>query len=157
MQCALREKNTAYRLKKPQPFPEHDLDFSRARSNFKSTVNTKYRSYLLSLVHDFKDNLKRFWSFLKSLKSSRHRPATLVHNGRSASNVFDCANIFNATFGSKFSDPDVDTPPDAAVLSSSSLNHLSVPPGKIQTLHLFFVSPWPMLDNCSAVNSALRH
>ena len=134
VQCALREKNSAHRLKKSQPSPEHDLAFSRARSNFKSTANAKYRSYLLSLVHDFKDNPKRFWSFLKSLKSSRHRPAILVHNGRSASNVFDCANIFNTTFGSKFSDPDVDTLPDATVLSSSSLNHFSVPPGKIKTL-----------------------
>ena len=43
VQCALREKNRAHRLKKTQPSPEHDHAFSRARSEFKSAADTKYK------------------------------------------------------------------------------------------------------------------
>ena len=132
VQRALREKNSTHRLKKSQPSPEHDRAFSRARSEFKNAASTKCCEYLLSLVHDFRDNPKRFWSFVKSLKSSRHRPATLVRDGQSYSNITDCANIFNATFDSKFADPHVDTLPEAPVFPSPVLNHFSIPPGKIQ-------------------------
>ena len=134
VQCALRDKNTAHRLKKSQPSPEHDLAFSKARSEFKNAASTKYRAYLLSLVHDFRDNPKRFWSFVKSLKSSRHRPTALIHNGESFSNIPDCANIFTITLGSKVSDPHIDRLRDTPVFPLPILNHFFVPPGKIQTL-----------------------
>ena len=49
VQCLLRAKNNAHRLKKSQPSPDHDLAFSRARSEFKEAASTKYRAYLLSL------------------------------------------------------------------------------------------------------------
>ena len=68
VQCALREKNLAHRLKKSQPSPKHDHAFSPARSEFKRAADNKFKEYLLSLVHDFRDNPKRFWSFVKTLK-----------------------------------------------------------------------------------------
>ena len=92
--------------------------------------------YLLGLVHDFRDNPKRFWSFLKSLKSSRSHPAILVYNNQPYSNVTDCANIFNTVFGSKFSDPCVDSLPESPAFSVPVLDHFSVPPGKIESLLL---------------------
>ena len=89
---------------------------------------------MLSLVQDFRDNPKRFWTFVKSLKSSRHRPASLSYNGASYTDTRDCANIFNTTFGSKFSDPHVDILPDSPALSSQPLNHFRVPHGKVRAL-----------------------
>ena len=136
VQCALRDKNLAHRLKKSQPTPEHDLAFSRARAEFKRAADSKYREYLLSLVKDFPDNPKRLWSFVKSLKSSSQRTASLVHNGLSYSKATDCANIFNATFGSKFSDPHVGDLPKATAFPSPPLTKFTVPPGKIHTLLL---------------------
>ena len=67
---ALRVKEAAHHLKKAAPLLGNCAAFAHAWSDFKTSANAKYRSYLTSLVADFRDNPKRFWSFIKNLKSS---------------------------------------------------------------------------------------
>ena len=55
--------------------------FSEARRRFKAAANAEYRSYLVGLVGDFQTNSKRLWSFLKSLKSSRHCVVSSLQDG----------------------------------------------------------------------------
>ena len=131
---ALRAKETAHRLNKASPSPENYAIFSRARSFFKSVANSKYRAYLKSLVSDFHDNPKRFWTFIKSLKSSRHTPPTLKTEGRSYTSPLERANLFNKVFSSKFSNPRVSTLPDTPVFNVPNLSEFCVPSGKIETL-----------------------
>lgn len=61
---SLRVKEDAQRRKKSSPTPQNIDRHRTARSEFKSIVNSKYRAYLYALVRDFKDNPKRYWSFL---------------------------------------------------------------------------------------------
>ena len=96
---------------------EHAPNSSGKRCSFFICWN--HGSSVDEASNDLRDNPKRFWSFVKSLKSSRHRPATLVRDGQSYSNITDCANIFNTTFDSKFADPHVDTLPEAPVFPST--------------------------------------
>ena len=60
----------------------------------------------------------------------------MTHNGQSYSKASDCANIFNDTFGSKFSEPQVDGLPDAPVFPSPILDQFIIPPGKVHSLLL---------------------
>ena len=99
-------------------------------------ANAKYRKYLFSLVSDFRNNPKRLWSFIKSLKSSQPSLTTLVDQGSSYASQVDCANLFNRSFSSKFSDPHVAVLPEATVLHTSSLSTLTLPPGKVENLLL---------------------
>ena len=99
-------------------------------------ANAKYREYLLSLISDFPDNPKRLWSYIKSLKSSQPALTTLHDQGRTHSNQVDCANLFNRSFSSKFTNPHVNQLPDAKVLHSSNLSTFTVPPGKVENLLL---------------------
>lgn len=131
---ALRAKETAHRNNTTSPSPENYAVFSRARSFFKSVANSKYRAYLNSLVSDFRDNPKRFWTFIKSLKSSRHTPPILVTEGRTYSSSLERANLFNKVFASKFSNPHVSTIPNCPTFNIPNLSQFQVPRGKIETL-----------------------
>ena len=97
-------------------------------------ANARYREYLFSLVGDFRDNPKRLWSFIKSLKSSQPSLTTLVDQGRCYTNQADCANMFNRSFSSKFSDPHVAAFPEAKVFDTPSLSEFNLPPGKVLKL-----------------------
>ncbi|XP_043217970.1 uncharacterized protein LOC122379656 [Amphibalanus amphitrite] len=69
---ALRQKEIAHRHKKQSPTDERIKRFATCRTQFKSLVLSKYRRYMLHIVDDFKNNSKRFWSLLKSVKSSKN-------------------------------------------------------------------------------------
>ena len=71
----LREKEQTHRRKKAHPTQENIEAHSRARAAFKRQADQSYCEYLLGLTRDFKDNPKRYWTFIKSLKScSQLRP-----------------------------------------------------------------------------------
>ena len=90
----------------------------------------------MSLVHDFRVNPKRFWSFIKSLKSSSHCSPALVYNGKTYTSDSERAACFNQCFGKKFSNPAVDTLPNAPDLNVSRLVKFNFPRGKVESLLL---------------------
>ena len=90
-----------------------ETDFRNKRRAFKNAANAKYSSYLIGLTDDFKSNPKRFWSFLKSIKSGNSSLSVLRANGTDIVDDKSKANVLNQTFASKFSDVSPATLPDA--------------------------------------------
>ena len=66
----LREKEQAHKCKKANLCDANTEKHARARAEFKLQANASYCDYLMGLVQDFKDNPKRYWTFIKSLKSN---------------------------------------------------------------------------------------
>ena len=131
---ALREKELAHRRRKLSPTPENVALFSDKRSAFKSTVLSKYRTYVLHIIDDFRDNSKRFWSLLKSVKSSGRTVPVLSVNGRDVTDDRARAECLNRTFASRFSDPCVDSLPDAVCYDIDNFSELTVTYDTVFTL-----------------------
>ena len=91
----LREKERAHRRKKADPCAANVEQHARARAEFKRQADAGYRAYLLGLVRDFKDNPKRYWTFIKSLKSNNHVSPVLEYAGRLVTDALARANCFN--------------------------------------------------------------
>ena len=71
---------------------------------------------------DFKNNPKRFWSFLRCVGGSKSQLSPLLDNNRVVSDDVERAELLNRTFTSKFSNPEVDFYPKAP---STDLPHLT--------------------------------
>ena len=130
----LHEKEEAFRCKKADPSAENLARFSSARRDFKSLAAAKYREYILSLVRDFKDNPKRYWSFVKAITSSAQVSPVLECDGRQYRGDEERANCLNACFARKFSDPTVGALPAAPDLSAPGLDRFTVPRGRVAQL-----------------------
>ena len=136
VKAALRRKEALFKTKKSTSSPENISAFSQARSEFKSLVNHRYRSYLMGLVSDFKSNPKRFWSFIKSLKSSSRTSPSLVYDGQTYTSDIDRADCLNRCFSKKFSDLNVASLPSAPEPNVPSLNKFNISRGKVESLLL---------------------
>ena len=66
---ALRERDRS-QAQKLSLTSDNMAEFALKRPVFKSTVLAKYRGYILHIIDELRDNSKRFWSLLKSVKSS---------------------------------------------------------------------------------------
>ena len=104
LRTLLREKECAYRRMKRNRCEETEIDFRDKRSDFKTAANRKYSKYLVGLTHDFKTNPKRFWSFLKNVKSGNRNLSVLNVGGIYITDDKEKANALKAAFASKFSD-----------------------------------------------------
>ena len=122
----LREKEIAHRRKKRAPTPENTADFAMKRSVFKSVVLNKYRRHILHIIDDFRDNSKRFWSLLKSAKSSGRTAPVLRVDGRDVTDDRERAECFSHVFASKFSEPTADRLPNVASHDIDILNEFTV-------------------------------
>ena len=112
-----------------------------ARSEFKVQADKSYQNYLLGLTRDFRRNSKRFWTFVKSLKSSTRASPALEYNGRVIRHDVERANSFNECFVKKFSDPSVDDYPEAIDLGAPGVSVFDVPTGRVAQL-LRQISPY---------------
>ena len=130
----LGDKERAHKRKKRNPTEENIQAHSTARADFKRQANLSYRSYLLGLIREFKDNPKRYWSFVKSLKSCATMSPVLEWKGRVVADVLERANVFNSCFSNKFSDPHRGPLPEAPVLNAPGLASFEVPPGRVAQL-----------------------
>ena len=130
----LGDKERAHKRKKRSPTEENIQAHSTARADFKRQANLSYRSYLLGLIREFKDNPKRYWSFVKSLKSCAAMSPVLEWRGRVVADVLERANVFNSCFSNKFSDPHRGALPEAPVLNAPGLASFEVPPGRVAQL-----------------------
>ena len=97
---------------------------------------SKYRSYLVGLIGDFKNTPKRFWSFLKAVKLSKALPSVLFFKEVAATSSRDKANILNDCFRSKFSAPsDSNFPlPFCRDLGLNALDQVTVSAARVASL-----------------------
>ena len=61
-----------------------------------------YTEFISSVCSDIKDNPKRFWSFVKSKRSSSTIPSKMTYNGITYSTIQLIATAFNNYFKSVF-------------------------------------------------------
>ena len=136
VRAALRKKEKAFTAKKRHPTSEKELDFRSKRNIFKDFAASKYRSYLVGLIGDFKNTPKRFWSFLKAVKLSKALPSDLFFEEVAATSNRDKANILNDCFRSKFSAPsDSNVPlPFCRDLGLSALYQVTVSATRVASL-----------------------
>ena len=128
----LREKEQAHRRKKVNPSAENTAVYARARADFKRIADRNYRDYLTGLIREFKDNPKRYWSFVKTLKSGgKVSPVLECDVYRDA---VDRANCFNSCFSKKFSDPEVRDSPQPPMLNCDGLSTFRAPRGRVALL-----------------------
>ena len=148
VRAALREKEEAFTAKKCHPTSEKELDFRSKGKFFKDLAASKYRSYLVGLIGDFKNTPKRFWSFLKAVKLSKALPSVLFFKEVAATSNRDKANILNDCFRSKFSVPsDSNVPlPFCRYLGLSALDQVTVSATRVASL-------LSMLDRSKACGS----
>ena len=130
----LKRKEKAQKRKKVSPTEENIRAHSAARAEFKRHADQSYRSYLLGLIREFKDNPKRYWSFVKSLKSCASASPVLEWGGRAVTDLVARANVFNACFAKKFSAPHAGPLPEPPVLNAPGLSTFVVPPGRVAQL-----------------------
>ena len=123
---ALKLKQAAFeRLKRHPTDPDCRADFVCKRANFKSLSCQGYTEYLKSLSGDFVHNPKRFWSFVRCFKQSKGLP--VLKNGEvQVTDNIGKANLLNATFASKFSDPAVTHFPDNSISNSDTLSDFAM-------------------------------
>ena len=81
-----------------------------------------------------KDNPKRYWSFIKSLKSSSHVSPVLEWQGNVYKGDEERANCLNTCFAQKFCNPVVDVLPSPPILNSPGLDRFTIPRGRISLL-----------------------
>ena len=130
----LKAKEMAQKRKKASLTEANIQAHSAARAEFKRHANLSYRSYLLGLIREFKDNPKRYWSFVKSLKSCASMSPVLEWRGRVETEVVARANTFNACFSKKFSDPHVGPLPEPPALDAPGLTTFEIPRGRVAQL-----------------------
>ena len=130
----LREKEQAHRRKKVNPSAENTAEYARARADFKRIADRNYRDYLTGLIREFKDNPKRYWSFVKTLKSGGKVSPVLECDGSVYRDAVDRANCFNSCFSKKFSDPEVRDSPQPPMLNCDGLSTFRVPRGRVALL-----------------------
>ncbi|KAF0294358.1 hypothetical protein FJT64_007993 [Amphibalanus amphitrite] len=75
-------QESAFKRKKANPTDENVALHAQARTEFKLQAARSYRDYLLGLIRDFNENSKRFWTFVRSLKSCGRVSPVLELNGR---------------------------------------------------------------------------
>ena len=135
LRAALNQKEAAFRRKKKNPTPDLVRDFSEKRRLFKSMSGRKFSEYLERLVSDFKDNPKRFWSYVKCLKASRKvAPVVLVHENVSATTDSQRADLLNRAFASKFTPPCTGPLPDALQFDLPPLLEFGISEGAVLRL-----------------------
>ena len=130
----LREKDRAHQRKKAEPSAANIEEHARARADFKREATASYRDYLTGLVRDFRDNPERYWTFIKSLKSSGHVSPVLECDGVDVKDAAARAARLNQCFSKKFSAPHTGDLPDAPALNAPGLSSFSVSPGRVAQL-----------------------
>ena len=131
---ALKEKETAFKRMKRNHSSEAVNDFENKRRDFKSLSGRKYFEYLRGMIGDFKNNPKRFWSFLKCVRGKTGQIPVLMDGQREVTGDVERANLLNRTFASKFSNPEVTKFPETLIYDLPTLNRLFVSEDRVRSI-----------------------
>lgn len=82
---------------------QRDYDtFALLRSRSKVLINECYRSLLDSVEDNFNDNMRGFWKFVNSKKSSKSLPQNMSYNNNIATDSMGICNLFSQYFSSVY-------------------------------------------------------
>jgi len=104
---SIRLKHRAYRKYKNEPTEENWAEFKKMRNKVTETTRNARVDFENQVAHDFKDNPKAFWSYVKGQTSVRSGVAPLKKDdGSIATKPEDKAEELNRFFASVFTDED---------------------------------------------------
>ena len=106
---ALRQKKKAFNRARKSDSEEDWSKFRSIRKSVNKLTRSNYRKYIRETCAE---STKKFWSFIKSLKTDSFGISTLRHNGILVSDNAKKAEVLNSQFKSVFTDEDVDTLPN---------------------------------------------
>ena len=116
-----RRKKRAYRQCK------HSTKYKKLKQLAQKEKRKAYNKYINDIFcDDFKDNPKKFWSFIKSKRCDSSGISPLKHNGITHINPKAKANILNQQFVSVFSDTDSSDLPDMGPSPHPDLHELDI-------------------------------
>ena len=98
----LRQKNKLRKIAKESRQQKDIENYNSKRKDAKQILNNKYSEYLNDIKLSFKDNPKKFWSFVKVTTKSSSYPQFLRYGNLFSTCSVDKANIFNDFFQSVF-------------------------------------------------------
>ena len=101
----IAQKNKLHRKYKRSRRQDDYDEYSRLRKEVKFRTDWCYLMYVTNTEHLIPDNVKHFWSFVKSLnKCASGLPSTMRFNSLELSNPADIANAFASHFQSCYTD-----------------------------------------------------
>lgn len=128
---ALLRKEAAFRKKHRDPTPETIHYFSEARRFFKNLSCKKFSEYLRGLAGDFRDNPKRFWTYVKCVRGGKKGPTVLLDGNKSVTGDTERANLLNRVFAAKFTAPHTGPLPVSPQYDLPMFNAIHIPNGTL--------------------------
>lgn len=107
----LREKLKFHKKFKKYGNPKDYDQFAHIRTTCKEMIKNCYKAYVSSVEECLKDNIKSFWKYINSKKSTKDIPQFMKHVDRIASDGQNVCELFSSFFGSVF-EPNTQPPLD---------------------------------------------
>jgi hypothetical protein len=129
-----RQKNKLRRIAKESGQQKHLENYNSKRKEAKLILNNKYNDYLNDIILSFKDNPKKFWSFVKATTKSSSYPQFLQYGKDFSSYSVVKSNMFNNLFQSVFLQNNFDICNDSQNFSEDefSLNEIVLTESKVR-------------------------
>ena len=102
--------------------------FKQIRREVKALIKIKKKHYSIKLKEPLLNNIKHFWSFVKSMTKQNRAPSFLRDSQRFVSNNKDKADLFNCFFQSVFTanNGTVEFPQETTALLADHLSKLNL-------------------------------
>ena len=132
----MRRKQRAHRKAKKSGNHRDWERFKRLQAETQKSTRKAHRNYMEDVVSaDFKENPKRFWSFIKSKRQEASGVSELVNKeGFLQSNTTAKAEILNEQFHSVYTQEDTGTIPDKGPSPHPSMHDITVNPNGVRKL-----------------------
>lgn len=105
------------------------MEFSYLRKEIKLLQTSCYKSYIDKTETNIKNNIKNFWSYIKSKKGTNFIPDTLYYDNVTENDGLSIANMFNSFFQSvfenesaNFSSDQPSSEPNSCIISKVEVN-----------------------------------
>ena len=102
----LKEKNKVRLRAKKYNCPLDHLEFSMLRKRAKKLQRDCYRSYINSVEQGLQNDVKAFWSYTKSLRTTNSIPKEMNLDNETANSGEQIANLFSKYFTSVYTNSD---------------------------------------------------
>lgn len=117
--AVIKEKNHFHQKWKKYKNLLDYVSFSDLRKRSKALIKSDYNTYIQKIETSMKNNVKPFWSFIKSKNNRATIPAIVKYNSKTAANPQDVSNIFSEYFSSVYE-------PDNNLVHTDILNDNSI-------------------------------
>lgn len=129
----LKEKDRYHKKYKKYGNPRDFDTFSMLRSRAKITHDASFKSYICRMEDGLKNNVKLFWSYIKSKRNTNDLPKQMSYGSDFANNGNDIADLFAKYFATVHSEPPTNTYIPDFSESYSNISSLIVTENEIES------------------------